>query len=127
MNSSIQSYGMILGAVFAVLAISFSPVLAADTIRLKKEVIPTFQTIDMKIDAREADYSGTVSIDLEVLNPTNEFIFHAEDIELNKVLLTIDEKELDYTLSTGENGRVTLTTSDKMKKGSYKLEIDFTT
>ena len=127
MNFSMQRYGLIWGAIFAVLAINLSPLFAADTIRLKKEVVPTFQTIDLKIDAREADYSGTVSIDLEVLNPTNEFIFHAEDIELNKVLLTDGEKELDYTLSSGENGRVTLTTNDKMKKGSYKLEIDFTT
>ncbi|MCH7948346.1 MAG: M1 family peptidase, partial [candidate division Zixibacteria bacterium] len=127
MNFSIQRYGLFLGAIFAVLAINLSAIFAADTIRLKKEVVPTFQTIDLKIDAREAEYSGTVSIDLEVLNPTSEFIFHAEDIELNKVLLTSAEKELDYTLTTGEKGRVTLTTSQIMQKGSYKLEIDFTT
>ena len=127
MNSSIQRSGLFFGAVLVVLALSFSSLFAADTIRLKKEVVPTFQAIDLKIDAREADYSGTVSIDLEVFNPTNEFIFHAEDIELNKVLLTNGEKELDYTINRGEKGRVTLTTNDKMKKGSYKLEIDFTT
>ncbi|MCH9024133.1 MAG: hypothetical protein IH931_02260 [candidate division Zixibacteria bacterium] len=127
MISSIQRYRLFFGVVLVVMAMSLAPVFAADTIRLKKEVVPTFQAIDLKIDAREADYSGTVSIDLEVLNPTNEFIFHAEDIELNKVVLTGGEKELDYTLSTGEKGRVTLTTNDIMKKGSYKLEIDFTT
>ena len=79
MNSSIQRYGMFFGAVLVVSAISLSTIFSADTIRLKKEVIPTFQAIDLKIDAREVDYSGTVSIDLAVLNPTNEFIFHAED------------------------------------------------
>ena len=124
---SMQRYGLFWGAIFAVSAINLSPLFAADTIRLKKEVVPTFQTIDLKIDAREADYSGTVSIDLEVLNPTSEFIFHAEDIELNKVLLPSADKELDYTLTTGAKGRVTLTTSQIMQKGSYKLEIDFTT
>ena len=77
MNFSIQRYGLFLGSIFAVLAINLSAIFAADTIRLKIEVIPTFQAIDLKIDAREAEYSGTVSIDLEVINPTSDFIFYA--------------------------------------------------
>jgi alanyl aminopeptidase len=109
------------------LAISFSSVFAADTIRLKKEIVPTFQTINLKIDARETDFSGSVAIDLEVRQTTNGFIFHAEDIELNKVILRNDDTELDYTLEKGEKGRITLTTNNQLKRGSYKLEIDFTT
>src|SRR3990172_6056690 len=87
----------------------FSVAKTADTDRLKKDVIPTFQSINLKIDARDTEYGGNVSMALTVKNPANSFIFHAEDMTLVDIVLSGKEGEISVTYESGEHGRTTLT------------------
>jgi len=109
------------------LAIVFgqSVVNAADTERLKKDVVPTFQSINLKIDARETEYGGNVNMALTVKNPTNSFIIHAEDIMLVDIVMSGKDGEISVNYETGQHGRTTLTCAKELKPGEYNLGISF--
>lgn len=100
--------------------------LASDTERLKKDVVPTFQTINMKIDARETTYGGNVNMSLTVKNQTSSFIFHAEDMSIIDLVLSGKDGEIKTTYVAGENGRTTLTAEKALAPGEYTLGISFT-
>lgn len=99
---------------------------AADTERLKKDIVPTYQSINMKLDARETAYGGNVNIALTVKNQTNSFIFHAEDMTIVDVVLMSKDEEIKSTYAKGENGRITLTSEEPLLPGDYTLGISFT-
>ncbi len=99
---------------------------AADTERLKKDVIPTFQTINLKIDARETEYGGNVNMALTVKNAANSFIVHAEDITLIDIILSGKDGEISVSPELGEYGRTTLTCAKELTPGEYTLGISFT-
>jgi len=99
---------------------------ASDTERLKKDVVPTFQTINLKIDSRETAYGGNVNMSLTVNNPASSFIFHAEDMTIVDLVLSGKEGEIKTTYAAGENGRTTLTAEKTLEPGEYTLGISFT-
>ncbi len=115
---------------FTIIAFSIvfgiSTVKAADTERLKKDVIPVFQTINLKIDSRETAYGGNVNMTMLVKNPTNSFIFHAEDMSIVDVVMTGKNGEIKTTYVTGEHGRTTLTTAKTLEPGEYTFGVSFT-
>ena len=56
---------------------------AGQGMRLGQDVVPTFQSIRLKIDADQKDYSGSVRIDLEVRKVATTFAFHAEGSKMD--------------------------------------------
>ena len=48
---------------------------------------PLRQRIELRTDPDQPDYSGSVSIDLEVSSQTDSFAFHAEEMTLQRVEL----------------------------------------
>jgi len=99
---------------------------AADTERLLKEVVPTFQTVNLKIDPRTESYEGNVSIMLTVNKTTNTFIFHAEDMSIVDLILSDKKGSVKAEHSAGEFGRTTIITDEMMAPGEYTLGVSFT-
>ncbi|RME26814.1 MAG: hypothetical protein D6800_05905, partial [Candidatus Zixiibacteriota bacterium] len=56
--------------------------------RLGHTVVPTHETIELRLNADTTDYSGMVTIDLNVKETTDSFQLHAEDMNLTRVILT---------------------------------------
>jgi alanyl aminopeptidase len=93
--------------------------------RLANEVVPTFQAIDLAVDADQPDYTGSVRIELNVLKRTNTFRFHARRLVLKKVVLTGQTGPVSLQHKTGEHDQVIVTTAGHLAPGDYTLEIEF--
>jgi alanyl aminopeptidase len=115
---------------FALIVISLvtcvAPALAADIYRLPKDVVPTFESIDLRLDPDRADYSGTVRVDLKVEKSTAAIHFHAQDMTLGKIVLRGKKASVALRPETGEEGIVTATAPSPIAPGAYTLEIEFT-
>jgi alanyl aminopeptidase len=99
--------------------------LAGGNIRLDDRVAPVFEAVELHLDANRTDYSGTVTIELEVASPTRTFQFHAEDMKFDRVVLEGSGGTYQASLDVGDEGLVTATVDRQLKKGSYTLTIDF--
>lgn len=109
-------------------AILLLPVLALfadEMIRLDANVSPTFQSVELNLDAQKTDYSGTVNITVSVKTETNTFFFHAEEMTLDKVSLQNDDARFNVQTEIGAEGTVTATTDKMVPAGEYQLTIDF--
>jgi alanyl aminopeptidase len=118
-----------LSAVPLLLALAV-PAAAADTIgRLDPNVVPVGEAVRLELDARQADYSGSVEIALAVKASTRSFRFHAEEIDLKRVVLHRDgaaEPPRTLTTTVGAEGMVTAEAAAPLAPGRYTLTIDFT-
>jgi alanyl aminopeptidase len=106
------------------------PAAAADTIgRLDPNVVPLGEAVRLDLDPRQEDYSGSVEISLAVRAATRSFRFHAEEIDLKRVVLHRDgaaEPARTLTTSVGAEGMVTAEAAGPIAPGRYTLTIDFT-
>jgi alanyl aminopeptidase len=98
----------------------------AKDVRLGDVVVPTFEAIDLELDAGTADYTGSVRVDLLVKRETATFRFHAESMNLESVTLVQGKKVHDLTYEVGEKGVVTVKTEQTLPPGEYQLGIAFT-
>ena len=65
----------------------FAPANAADT-RLGRDVVPTFQSISLRLDADSTSYTGATHIELKATVATQTFRFHARGVTLDKIRFT---------------------------------------
>ncbi|MGH8015254.1 MAG: M1 family metallopeptidase, partial [Candidatus Zixiibacteriota bacterium] len=106
-------------------SVFFSLAAGADTDRLKRDIVPIYQTINLKIDPRLTSYTGNVSITLSVKNSTNTFIIHVEDITIEELILSSQDKQIQTDYTPGEYGRTTITAAKMLEPGEYTLGISF--
>jgi len=97
----------------------------AEEMRLDPNVAPTFQAIELNLDAQKTEYSGSVRIELQVKESTTTFRFHAEEMNLTRLELRDQKGPVDLVFGSGDNGLIYVTTKNKLSLGSYSLEIDF--
>ncbi len=97
-----------------------------DGFRLDPNVSPSYQEIELQLDASKTDYSGSVKIELNVAKRTTAFAFTAEEMSLDQVVLTGTSGNIDVELDeTGEHGYVVATAEVPLEAGQYQLHIDF--
>jgi len=96
-----------------------------DPFRLASEVEPTFQAIELVLDADDEVYTGNVRIRLRVHEPTTTVRFHAQDLDLMEVVLSDEGGHVAAEHSTGAKGLVTLQADHELAAGEYLLEITF--
>ena len=76
----------------------------ADDARLGYDIRPSFQEVRLRLDAREADYTGSTTMTLQVEHAVDRLRFHAENMELTEVTLTGPEGEVDHEITNGPIG-----------------------
>ncbi len=109
----------------AAIALLTSSVAFAD-VRLGDDVTPTFQALELELDASRPDYRGSVRIELEVNRETDHFQFHSEGLTLSNLVLRSASGEIAVR-HRAESDEVVRVTADKpLAKGAYTLEIEFT-
>ena len=95
-------------------------------VRLGRDVVPTFQSVRLKLDPDKRSYSGSVHVDLDVLNPTDTVRFHAEGQRLTRITLRQGGDSLVATRVTGEHGLQSLGLAHRLAKGKVTLDVEFT-
>ena len=108
------------------LLVLVSSSLAAGTVRLGRDVVPLAEAVRLLVDPAGDDYTGSVTIDLEVKKAASSFLFHAEDLTIASMKLTAGKKTIELTHAPGEDGTVRATAKEPLPPGKYVLSIDFT-
>jgi len=99
---------------------------AADEPRLDANVSPTSQTVELNLDAHQENYSGRVSIQLNVATATRTFLFHAEEMTLDKVELSGPGGAIAVAITdAGDRGTRRATAASELAPGAYTLSIAF--
>lgn len=112
------------------LAISAITALTTQAARLGGQVSPTFQTINLKLDAGLADYTGYVAIDLNVASATSSFQLHSEGLDIKTTTLRGRGGEIAHSFAlegkdSDSPDRITITAIEELAPGNYRLEITF--
>jgi aminopeptidase N len=103
----------------------FAPGASAADTRLDREVVPTFQSISLRVDADSLSYTGSTHIELKAQKPTQSFRFHARIVSLDKLRFSGPKGAIELTTTTGDKGLVTAQLKHSISPGAYKLDIEF--
>ena len=112
-------------ALIAGTALATGAASAADSPRLGDNVFPTFQAIELELDADRPDYSGRVRIELTVSEPTRRFDFHSEGPELHGLVLAGPAGDVAVTHQPEGADRVSVRAAEPLAAGDYTLTIEF--
>ncbi len=100
---------------------------AAQDLRLGTAVRPDFQRVQLDLDPGATGYSGSVHVDLTVLEEAESFLLHSQDHEIAALVLRDaagDEVAVGHRPVSGQ--RLEVTAEEPLTPGLYSLEIDFT-
>ncbi len=103
--------------------------IAADPLRLTREVVPVAQAVTLTIDPARDDYTGTAHIDLVVNAASTSFRLHSLGPVVT-VASVVDSAgrttPLTAAVTDAKIGLVTLTAPAALAPGSYALDLKFT-
>ncbi len=109
----------------AVLALCGAFPETTEAARLGRDVVPTFQAVELEIDADQEDYRGSVRITLEVRQPADRFRLHAREMELTSVALEGPEGPIEARHEREADDLVLFRVDAPLAKGEHTLTIDF--
>ena len=96
----------------------------ADDSRLGRAVVPTFQAVELEVDARRSDYRGQVEIAIEVKEGTDRFRLHAREMTLTSLRLWGEGGNVPAEHEERED-EVWVTAAAALSPGNYTLTIGF--
>lgn len=130
-----QRVGVLLLAALSFLAALGAGRARAQEYRLDDRAEPLAQSVRLKLDPARSNYSGTTVTDLRLRRPTDALVFHAEDMELDRVELRRRDPEggsaggsrgpWSLAVEVGRWGTVTARAGETLAPGRYVLEVDF--
>ena len=82
---------------------------SAEIARLDPRVAPTFEAIELRIDAARTGYSGSVHVELDVKEAVSSFSFYAEGQAIERLELTAGVEAVGATWERGDDAIVTVT------------------
>jgi cytosol alanyl aminopeptidase len=94
--------------------------------RLDHTVVPTFQSIHLRLDPSQTDYMGSVHIDLSVASATDSFRLYARDMMVSGMTLKRGTEEIPVRSESGREGLLIVRAARPLAPGSYGLDISFT-
>ncbi len=99
---------------------------ATDPYRLLADVTPIAQQLTLSMNPAEENFSGHTTITIDVGAETAEFRLHAEDMQIDSISLTQDERVYDVEYQSGEHGLLEIHSAETLLPGTYALYIAFT-
>ena len=94
----------------------------ADEPRLDPNVAPTFEAVNLSLDADQENYTGSVRIELRVAKPTRSFLFHAEEMTIDKATLEGKAGAIAIEVAdAGDRGTRRATAQSDLAPGDYVL------
>src|SRR5205814_2109215 len=77
------------------------------------------------VDPTQAEFSGSVHVDLRVAHPVSTFSFHAEGPVISSLRLQGAARPMGARQATAGRGLVRVDTGQPLAPGDYALDIDF--
>jgi len=93
-------------------------------VRMNPHVRPAFQAVTLMLDPSQDDYSGGVVIQLDISEPTDNILLHAQDMTVQRVVLRNADGDIKATHEQTDP-LLTIHPSYELQPGTYTLEIDF--
>jgi len=87
-------------------------------------VRPAFQGVTLQIDPSQKEYTGSVTIELDVLQRTPEVFLHAEDMTVKSVALRRQDGTVKTTF-VQESPFLTVRAAAPLDAGKYTLDVTF--
>ena len=109
----------------SILAVGWSPASAAEAVRLGHDVVPTFQAVELEVDADRTDYRGSVTITLRARKATDHFDLHAQDMDLTSVALEGPAGTVGARHERVDSERVRIVAAEALSPGEHTLRIAF--
>jgi aminopeptidase N len=94
--------------------------------RLGRDVVPTFEAVELTLDPRRKEYSGVAHVDLDVKTATRTIRFHARDMLLVKTVLRSERDQVPLAIEAGERGIRLARSPRELPPGKYTLDVEFT-
>ncbi|CAI5947830.1 unnamed protein product [Closterium sp. NIES-65] len=121
---------------YAYMAIyNLPPLVKMASVLLPTSVKPKKYVLHLEPNLETFKFKGIVTVDLDVVEPTNEIRFHAQELELHKVELTTGGKLLTAGVDgvpaveldkERQEGKLVLGEGQTMSTGPAKLRIEYT-
>ncbi len=107
---------------------SWEDQLSDNPFRLPRNVIPVHYDLLLEPDLDAFTFSGQVSIQLGVVEASDEIVLNCAEIEMQSVVLRGEGTEIEVSgiVHDDEFDRATLSLADTAKPGTYTLEITYT-
>lgn len=102
-----------------------APALKAE-VRFATDIVPTFQRVELILDARNPEYSGTVYIELTAHREVTTFSLNAENLNIQNVSLTQSGREIDIIFDAPDSTLLRVSAGTPLAAGDYVLTISFT-
>ncbi len=113
----------------AAIALAFAsvvPALAEDTsTRLPGDVVPTFQSVRLDLDADKTTYTGSTRIEITVRKEIAAIRFHAVEMELKRISLHGPRGDVALAPDSVGGGIVAARAPSPIAPGAYALTIEF--
>ena len=84
---------------------------------------PTHYDIRLELDLETFTFTGSVGIDLDVIEPTDTLVLNANEVEIKSAALS-DGTEITGIAYDADMERATLSLGATLKPGQVRLEIE---
>jgi puromycin-sensitive aminopeptidase len=90
-------------------------------------VVPRHYELELVPDLTAASFSGSVAIDVEFTEPTQEFLCHAAELDIHSARLVVGETTTDIEFDLDESSeQIRFRTADPVPTGKGRVELMFT-
>ncbi len=95
--------------------------------RLPTHVVPSRYQLDLAVDIDASKFRGSVLIDADILEPTNEIVCNAADLEIQSTeVLTQHGTNIDCTFHTdNKTQRLHLNLANPLEQGQAQIKVSF--
>jgi alanyl aminopeptidase len=93
--------------------------------QLPKHVVPINYRLALKIFPQLEAFSGEVTIDIDIQKPGKHFYLHGKNLEVYRVLLTLDGESFEGRYEQVDDTGIARITSPRSLQGKVKVDIDY--
>jgi puromycin-sensitive aminopeptidase len=99
---------------------------ADDQHRLPRSVVPLRYDLELAPDLERATFRGSVTIEVDVLEPVEQVVLHAVDLDIDSAWIGRDGTALDVGIEPDpELERVALVAPEPLARGTAELHLSF--
>ena len=95
--------------------------------RLPRHVLPSHYTLELAPDLSDHTFTGTVAIDVDVVEATDRIVLNAADLVVLDASILVGDDRPPVSVTVDETAeRLVLTVADRLQPGRARLEMAFT-
>jgi alanyl aminopeptidase len=121
-----RSLAILCTLALAALAAAMTAGPARAAYRLDKVVVPTAESVTLKLDADQPEYSGSVRIELKASAAADSFQLNVRNLKIATLSLASSAGAVPATYHDAPFERITVVPAKKLAPGTYTLDIAFT-